>query len=209
MKKKQTVGTRGDAVRAKTGRDGAPEPDNLTTALPPQSPVRQPKVTPSKSVKAETAQTEITQGQLVWYNERKGYGFVRIGDEEVFLHRSTLDRFGLVRLLTGDMVTVSLSMNEHGRVIQDLLSVERPLSPSPPAASEPEDGEVRAVVKFFNDLRGYGFVTADNVDEDVFVHSRVLNDCGFHSLIQGQKILVKMDDSGRGLQVNSVRLLAE
>ncbi|MEC8128289.1 MAG: cold shock domain-containing protein [Pseudomonadota bacterium] len=126
---------------------------------------------------------EVSEGKLVWYNERKGYGFVRIGDEEVFLHRSTLDRFGLVRLLTGDVVTVSLSTNEHGWVIKDLLSVERPLTPAPPAASEAEDGEVRAVVKFFNDHRGYGFVTADNLDHDVFVHSRVPNDCGFHSLM--------------------------
>ena len=154
-------------------------------------------------------ETEVSQGSLVWYNERKGYGFVRIGEEEVFLHRSTLDRFGLVRLLTGDQVTVSLSSNEHGRVIKDLLSVERPLNPAPPVATEPDEGEVRAVVKFFNDLRGYGFVTADDMDEDVFVHSRVLNDCGFHSLIQGQKLLVKVDNSTRGLQVNSVRLLAE
>ena len=152
---------------------------------------------------------EISQGQLVWYNERKGYGFVRIGEEEVFLHRSMLDRFGLVRLLTGDLITVSLSSNEHGRVIKDLLSVERPVTPTPPVASEPEEGEVFAVVKFFNDLRGYGFVTTDSSDEDVFVHSRVLNDCGFHSLIQGQKLLVKVDSSSRGLQVNSVRLLAE
>lgn len=154
-------------------------------------------------------EVEVSQGNLVWYNERKGYGFVRIGEEEVFLHRSTLDRFGLVRLLTGDVVTVSLSNNEHGRVIKDLLSVERPLNPAPPAAAEPEEGEVRAVVKFFNDLRGYGFVTTDGLDEDVFVHSRVLNDCGFHSLIQGQKLLVKVDNSSRGLQVNSVRLLAD
>ena len=50
---------------------------------------------------------------------------------------------------------------------------------------------MRAVVKFFNDLRGYGFVTADDLEEDVFVHSRVLNDCGFDSLMQGQKLLVK------------------
>ena len=52
-------------------------------------------------------------------------------------------------------------------------------------------------------------MTTDNSDEDVFVHSRALNDCGFHSLIQGQKLLVKVDSSSRGLQVNSVRLLAE
>ena len=77
----------------------------------------------------------VKDGKLVWYNERKGYGFVKIDDTEVFLHRSTLDRFGLVRLLTGDKVTVSLTVNEHGEVIQDLLRVDRPVNPAPPAAS--------------------------------------------------------------------------
>lgn len=151
----------------------------------------------------------VKEGELVWYNERKGYGFVRIGDTEVFLHRSTLDRFGLVRLLTGDKVTVSLTVNEHGEVIQDLLRVDRPINPAPPAASEPADGELRAVVKFFNDIRGYGFVTAEDIAEDVFVHSRVLNDCGVHSLMQGQKLLIKVDDAGKGPQVQAVRLLNE
>ena len=151
----------------------------------------------------------VKEGELVWYNERKGYGFVKIDDTEVFLHRSTLDRFGLVRLLKGDKVTVSLTVNEHGEVIQDLLRVDRPVNPAPPAASEPADGEMRAVVKFFNDIRGYGFVTAEDIAEDVFVHSRVLNDCGFHSLIQGQKLLIKVDDAGKGPQVQAVRLLNE
>ena len=149
------------------------------------------------------------EGELVWYNERKGYGFVKIHDTEVFLHRSTLDRFGLVRLLTGDKLVVSLTTNEHGNVIQDLLSVKRPTNPVPPAASEPDAEEKRAVVKFFNDIRGYGFVTDEDMTEDVFVHSRVLNDCGFHSLVQGQKLLIKIDDSGRGPQVQTVRLLNE
>ena len=151
----------------------------------------------------------VKEGELVWYNERKGYGFVKIDDTEVFLHRSTLDRFGLVRLLKGDRVTVSLTVNEHGEVIQDLLRVDRPVNPAPPAASEPADGEMRAVVKFFNDIRGYGFVTAEDIAEDVFVHSRVLNDCGFHSLIKGQKLLIKVDDAGKGPQVQAVRLLNE
>jgi CspA family cold shock protein len=131
---------------------------------------------------------DIKDGELVWYNERKGYGFVRIDDAEVFLHRSTLDRFGLVRLLIGDRLRVSLTTNEHGHVIQDLLGVTRSINTTLPAASAPDADERRAIVKFFNDLRGYGFVTAEDMSEDVFVHSRVLNDCGFHSLFQGQKL---------------------
>jgi len=60
---------------------------------------------------------EVNGVEVIWYNERKGYGFVKIDDTEFFLHRSTLDRFGLIRLLTGDQITVSLSTNEHGEVI--------------------------------------------------------------------------------------------
>ena len=151
----------------------------------------------------------VKEGEIIWYNERKGYGFVRIGDTEVFLRRSTLDRFGLVRLLTGDKVTVSLTVNKRGEVIQDLLRVERPINPAPPAESELEDVELRAVVKFFNGIRGYGFVTPKDIAEDVLVHSRVLNDCGVHSLIQGQKLLIKVDDTGKRPQVQALQLLNE
>ena len=58
----------------------------------------------------------VKEGELIWYNDRRGYGFVKIDDTEVFLHRSTLDQFGLVRLLKGDRLTVSLTVNEHGDV---------------------------------------------------------------------------------------------
>ena len=62
---------------------------------------------------------------------------------------------------------------------------------------------------WYNERKGYGFVTANDPEEDVFVHSYVLNDCGFHSLMQGLKLLVKVDDSGRGPKVQAVRLLQE
>jgi CspA family cold shock protein len=70
------------------------------------------------------------------------------------------------------------------------------------------DKEVKGgEVIWYNELKGYGFVTAEDMSEDVFVHSRVLNDCGFHSLVQGQKLLIRIDDSGRGPQVQAVWLL--
>jgi CspA family cold shock protein len=64
-------------------------------------------------------------------------------------------------------------------------------------------------MKFFNDIRGYGFVTAEDIAEDVFVHSHVLSDRGVHSLMQGQKLLIKVDDAGKGPQVQALRLLNE
>ena len=151
----------------------------------------------------------VRGGELVWYNERKGYEFFKIGDAEVFLQRSTLDRFALVRLFTGDKLAVSLTVNESGEVIQDLLRVERSINPAPPAASELEDAEFRAVVKFFNDIRGYGFVTAEDIAENVLVQSRELNDCSVYSLTQGQRLLIKVYDTGKGSKVQALRLLNE
>ena len=70
------------------------------------------------------------------------------------------------------------------------------------------DKEVKGgEVIWYNERKGYGFVTAEDMSEDVFVHLRVLNSCGFHSLVQGQKLLIRIDDSGRGPQVQAVRLL--
>jgi cold shock CspA family protein len=111
--------------------------------------------------------------------------------------------------LTGDKVTVPLTVNVHGEAIQDLLRVDRSINPAPPAESEPEDGELRAVVKFFNDIREYGFGTAEDIAENVFVQTRMLNDCGVHSLMQGQTLLIKVDDAGKVPQVQAVRLLNE
>ena len=131
-------------------------------------------------------ESEVRISEVIWYNERKGDGFVKIDNAEVFIHHSTLYRVGLIYQLTGDPVSVALAANEHGQAIQDLLTIEQPANPAPPTASEPDEGETRAMVKSFNDIRDYGFVTAEDLNEDVFDHSQVLNDCGFHSLMKEQ-----------------------
>ena len=56
---------------------------------------------------------------------------------------------------------------------------------------------------------GYGFVTAEDIAEDMFVHSRVLNDCGLNSLIRGQKLLIKVDHAIKEPLVQAVVLLNE
>jgi len=75
-----------------------------------------------------------------------------------------------------------------------VLIIELPPNPAPPTAYEPNEDQTRAAVKFFNNIRGYGFVTAKDLNEDVFVYSQVLNYCGFHSLMKEQKLLIRIDD---------------
>ena len=64
-------------------------------------------------------ESEVRIGEVIWYNERKGDGFVKIYNAEVFVHHSTLYRFGLIHQLTSNQVSVSLAINKLGQAIQD------------------------------------------------------------------------------------------
>lgn len=43
-------------------------------------------------------------------------------------------------------------------------------------------------VKFYNDQKGYGFISPDNGGKDVFVHATALERAGMRSLVEGQKV---------------------
>ena len=115
-------------------------------------------------------ESEVRIGEAIWCNERKGDSFVKIDNAEVFIHHSTLYRFGLIHQLTGGQISVSLATKKLGQAIQDLLTIERTANPAPPTASKPNEGEMRAMIKSFNDIRAYGFGTTQDLNEDVFVH---------------------------------------
>ena len=43
-------------------------------------------------------------------------------------------------------------------------------------------------VKFYNDMKGFGFIQPDNGDKDVFVHATALERAGMRNLVEGQKV---------------------
>lgn len=58
-------------------------------------------------------------------------------------------------------------------------------------------------VKWFNDAKGYGFISRENGD-DVFVHFRAVKGDGFRSLQDGQKVSFAVVDGQKGLQADEV-----
>ncbi len=152
--------------------------------------------------------TERFQGKVKWFSERRGYGFIEVDGDEVFIHRSALLAFGMYRLQNEDVVTVSLTTTERGQIVDCLFGVERPPIPPQLIAAAPDEGEEIATVKFFNDAKGYGFIMIDGHDEDIFIHSRTLEDNGLAMLDTGQKILVRVESGERGEQVSTIRFYA-
>ncbi len=55
-------------------------------------------------------------------------------------------------------------------------------------------------VKWFNATKGYGFITPDNGDKDVFVHVTAIEKSGMGPLAEGQRVSFQVLDEARGLK---------
>jgi cold shock protein len=60
-------------------------------------------------------------------------------------------------------------------------------------------------VKWFNDAKGFGFITQDGGGEDVFCHHTAIQAEGFRSLAEGQKVQFDVNKGPKGLQAANVR----
>src|SRR5471032_553379 len=167
-------------------------------------------------ITSETAASVIElTGVIKWFDVAKGYGFIvpDNGLPDILLHVTCMRRDGFQTAYEGARIVVEVLQRPKGLQAFRVLSMDdsTAIHPAqlPPARTHvtvtPTSGLERAQVKWFNRLRGFGFLTRGEGTPDIFVHMETLRRYGLAELRPGQTVLVRFGPGPKGLMAAEVR----
>ena len=67
--------------------------------------------------------------------------------------------------------------------------------------------DVNGKVKWFNDSKGYGFITPDDESRDLFVHHSDIQMDGFRTIREGQAVVFEVEEGPKGPAAKSVKIV--
>jgi cold shock protein len=151
---------------------------------------------------------------------RKGFGFVELADGsgDAFLHVSVVERSGHGSVPPGTTLEVRAGPGPKGPQVSEILSVdsstaqqEPPRRPRPERPMHPPTDraavEVSGTVKWYNAMKGFGFIASDRRGKDIFVHASALNRTGITGLTEGQRVAVDVIDGRKSREAAGLRLI--
>lgn len=166
------------------------------------------------------AEIQRIESRVKWYNPEKGYGFLEPIDDgnDIFMHFSVLDAAGCRRVEEGDTITCDIGPGRRGHQVLRVLEVKftpqehgrqgpsflgSRLAHVDPEALEDIQGEI----KWFNPLKGYGFICPEDGGRDIFLHASVLRSMGLETVEPGLRVKARITSSERGREARILEFL--
>jgi CspA family cold shock protein len=164
------------------------------------------------------------KGIVKFFNGQKGFGFIvrDDGGEDVFVHISAVEQAGLTGLAEGQPLEFTL-VDRGGRISATDLKIEGEPMPvtdrGPPREDRGGPGggggfgggaggggpqrqltgeKASGTVKFFNAMKGFGFISRDDGQPDAFVHISAVERAGMVSLNEGDRLQFELEVDRRG-----------
>ncbi len=169
---------------------------------------------PDGTAAADSIDGSAVAATVKWFRADKGYGFVELpgGQGDAFLHLNALRLAGRESVPTGAKLHVVVQSGPKGAQVSRVIEVdtsgivelpERSLSAGARAQRRPAPDASAAVdltgrVKWFDGVRGFGFVAGDDFGKDVFVHCSILGSAGVSRLAEGQTVAMRVIATPKG-----------
>jgi CspA family cold shock protein len=143
------------------------------------------------------------KGIVKFFNPQKGFGFIvrDDGGEDVFVHISAVEQAGLTDLADGQPLEFTL-VDRGGRISATNLRIDGEPMAVERAERAPQrqlTGEkASGTVKFFNAMKGFGFIQRDDGQPDAFVHISAVERAGIPTLNEGDRLEFEIEVDRRG-----------